>query len=116
MIFLVEVVLCCCCGGFEATEPNGLCEYCVSLCLKYRRRGEGCRVLEALRVAERRDFPCSLYADEVCPNGKRSAEFVVFGACYTCPLYREFMREMDEEEEQFFDEVDKARKGLIDGR
>ena len=105
---MVDVVLCCCCGGFEATEPNGLCEYCAALCVSGRLKGEGCRVVERLRAAER--CPCSFYRDVVCSH-KTSARFVVLGVCYKCPHYRSFMREMDDEEDKFFDEVDKARKG-----
>jgi len=51
--FMADIVLCCC-GGYEASEPNGFCEYCVSLCISRILKGFGCRVLEALYNAERR--------------------------------------------------------------
>ena len=108
----MSVVLCSCCGGFEATEPNGLCEYCVSSCISRRLKGLGCKVLEGLHVADNRDkgFPCTFYPDSVVCGYKKCACSRVLGECWKCSHFRRFMREMDREDERFFDEVERLEK------
>ena len=60
----------------------------------------------------RRGF-CVFLVDLFCSFQKYDKP-VVLDRCFTCPHYLRVMREMEEEEEKFFDEVDRIRSGELE--
>ena len=55
-----------------------------------------------------KSYRCSIRADKVCEHKKKDA-YVVLKMCLKCLIFRKFLREMDWEEDVFFDEADRAR-------
>jgi hypothetical protein len=51
---------------------------------------------------------CSFWENVLCQS-KKNDRFVVLRRCLTCPHYRRFEREMEEEEDEFFDYVERVR-------
>ena len=58
---------------------------------------------------EKKLLSCFFLPDVLC-SFRKSEKFGVMSRCLKCPFYAKFMREMEEEEEEFWDEVDKIRK------
>lgn len=57
-----------------------------------------------------KSLQCSFLLDVLCPH-KKYKGFRVFGKCFKCPHYLKFLREMEDEEQKFFDEVERVRAG-----
>jgi hypothetical protein len=56
---------------------------------------------------------CAFLDDVVC-SYRKDEKFGIMNRCFKCPHYLRFEREMAEEEERFFDEVDEAnRTGVL---
>ena len=53
-------------------------------------------------------FRCSFWDDVFC-SFKRSDKSVFMSRCLKCPHYKKFEREMEREELEFWDEVDRTR-------
>lgn len=51
---------------------------------------------------------CMFLSDVLC-SFRKSEEFGVMNRCLKCPHYQRFLREMEEEEEEFWEEVDRFR-------
>ena len=58
---------------------------------------------------EKKLLSCVFLADVLC-SFRKSEHFGVMSRCLKCSHYARFVREMAEEEEEFWDEVDKIRK------
>lgn len=58
-------------------------------------------------------FTCIFLSDVVC-SFQKYGHAVLLRRCDTCEYYLRFVREMEEEEEKFFDEVDKIRSGELE--
>lgn len=58
---------------------------------------------------EKKLLPCLFLLDVLC-SFRKNEEFAILRECLSCPHYREFKREMENEEEQFFEEVNQIRK------
>lgn len=56
-----------------------------------------------------------VFLDDVLCSYRKSEEFGVMERCFRCPHYRRFIREMDKEEEEFFEEVERARERVRRG-
>jgi len=54
-------------------------------------------------------LPCFFLPDVLC-SFRKSEKSVPMDRCFKCKYYRRFMREMDEEEERVWAEIDKIRK------
>lgn len=54
-------------------------------------------------------FRCSFF-DVVLCSFKKNGKFVVLHRCMKCSHYVRFMRGMEQEEDEFFDEVDRVRR------
>jgi len=59
--------------------------------------------------AEKKLLSCVLLPDVLC-SFRESEQFGVMNRCLKCPHYFRFLKEMDEEEEEFFEEAEKIRK------
>jgi len=55
-------------------------------------------------------FKCSFWGGDVLCSFKKSDKFVVLRRCLKCSHSERFMREMEQEEDEFFDEVDRVRR------
>ena len=64
---------------------------------------------------EKKLFSCFFFSDVLC-SWRKSEKFGIMNRCLKCPFYFKFLREMEEEEEQFWDEVDRIRKYGYSGR
>ena len=53
---------------------------------------------------------CLFLRDVLCSYRKTEGSGVM-DRCMKCPHYKTFLREMEEEEERFFEEVEKTRRG-----
>jgi len=51
-------------------------------------------------------LPCVFWGDDVLCSHRKSMKVMFLNRCPQCPYYLEFEREMDEEEDEFFAEVD----------
>ena len=60
-------------------------------------------------ATEKKLFSCFFLSDVVC-SFRTSEHFGVMSRCLKCLHYRRFMREMHEEEEEFWKEEEKIRK------
>lgn len=60
-------------------------------------------------------FSCFFLPDVLC-SFRKTEQFGVMNRCLKCPYYAKFLREMEEEEEAFWDEVDTIRKYGYSGR
>lgn len=54
-------------------------------------------------------LPCVFFDDVLC-SFRRSEKFGIMNRCLKCPHYRRFMRDMEEEEERVWAEIDRIRK------
>jgi len=54
---------------------------------------------------------CIFLLDVLCSFREDAEDFRPMERCFTCSHYLRFLREMEEEEEKFFGEVDKMRSG-----
>ena len=64
---------------------------------------------------EKKLFTCFFLPDVLC-SWVKSEKSGIMNRCFKCPFYFKFLREMEEEEEHFWDEVDKIRKYGYFGR
>lgn len=55
---------------------------------------------------------CYFYDNVLC-SFRKSLRSGIMPQCYTCRHYKRFKREMAEEEEEFFEEVERARRGEL---
>lgn len=55
-------------------------------------------------------LPCMFLLCVLCAYRKDADDFRPMEGCFTCSHYLRFLREMEEEEEKFFDECDRIRK------
>lgn len=55
-------------------------------------------------------FLSCIFFDDVLCSFRKSEKLGVMDRCLKCEYYRRFMREMDEEEERVWDEIDRIRK------
>jgi hypothetical protein len=53
-------------------------------------------------VSEKKVLSCIFFTDVFC-SFRKSERFAVMDRCFECPQYLRFEREMDEEEEEFFE-------------
>ena len=53
---------------------------------------------------------CVFWYDVLC-SYRKSEKFMVMGRCLKCSHYRRFKREMEKEEEEFFERVEKIYRG-----
>ena len=59
---------------------------------------------------------CVFLTDVLC-SFRKSEKFGIMNRCLKCPFYFKFLKEMEEEEEEeFWDEVDRIRKYGYSGR
>lgn len=70
-------------------------------------------VLSAIEVAvlmvQVKLLSCIFFADVLC-SYRKDDDFRIMARCLECPQHARFIREMDEEEDKFFAEVEKIRK------
>lgn len=62
-------------------------------------------------------FPCDFWDGLVCPHKKCACVGRMMHECFNCPHYKRFVRYMEEQEEEFFEEVERMeaermRKGI----
>lgn len=57
-----------------------------------------------------KQYECFFLVDTLCQFRKHKDISGIMHRCLKCPQYERFMREMEEEEEQFFEEVERIRK------
>ena len=55
-------------------------------------------------------FPCLFLLDVKVCSFRKSETFDVMDECFKCSHYKRFVEEMEREEEEFFEEVDRLRK------
>ena len=58
---------------------------------------------------KRKILSCLFLLDVLC-SYRKTEGFGVMDRCLKCPHYFRFVREMEEEEEAFFEEVDRIRR------
>jgi hypothetical protein len=58
---------------------------------------------------ERKILPCFFEPDVWC-SYRKSERFTVMARCFKCKYYLEFIREMEEEEEKFWEEEERLRR------
>jgi len=54
-------------------------------------------------------FSCVFLSDVLC-SFRKSEHFAVMERCFKCPHYKRFEREMEEEEDAFFEECERIWK------
>jgi hypothetical protein len=54
-------------------------------------------------------LPCVFFDDVRCPY-RKSEKVKIMSRCFKCPHLKEFEREMEREEDEFWDEVDRMRR------
>ena len=64
-------------------------------------------------------LPC-MFKPEILCSFRKTMKFVVMHRCMKCRFYREFMREMEEEDQEIMDEIDREmaeaeRRGELRG-
>ena len=64
---------------------------------------------------EKKLLSCFFLPDVLC-SWRKSEKLGLMDRCLKCPFYFKFMREMEEQEEEFWDEVDSIRKYGYSGR
>ncbi len=60
-------------------------------------------------------LPCVFFANEILCSFRKSEKSGVTNRCLLCEHYKRFCDEIEKEEEAFFGEVDKMRKGSLRG-
>jgi len=65
---------------------------------------------KANSFASMKVLSCVFFDDVLC-SYRKNERFGVMSRCFKCRHYRKFKREMDEEEEEFFEEVERIRRG-----
>ena len=60
-------------------------------------------------------FPCSWVIRVLCPH-KKTRNFALLSQCFECSHYREFLRDMAEEDEKVMDDIDRERRELSEVR
>lgn len=65
---------------------------------------------KANSFASMKVLSCVFFDDVLCSYRKSKKSTVMF-RCLKCRHYKRFERMMDEEEEEFFEEVEKIRRG-----
>jgi hypothetical protein len=111
----------------EASSKVGVCPFDFSPC----KSVDSCDDAMSLRLGlrplplhcphafdkETKVLSCVLFDDVLC-SFRKSEKCDFMDRCFKCPQFKRFVREMDEEEQEFFDYVDKVRKnpqGYWDG-
>lgn len=59
---------------------------------------------------------CLFLVDVVCPyrgSEDKRRHFSVVSCCFKCSRYAQFVSEMEREEEEFFEEVERIRRGDV---
>ena len=56
-------------------------------------------------------LPCLFDGVTLCSFVKREGRTGVLTRCFKCPTYLKFCREMEAEEDAFFEEVERIRRG-----
>ena len=64
---------------------------------------------------EKKLFTCFFLSDVLC-SWRKTEHFGVMSRCFSCPFFLKFQRKLEEEEEAFWDEVDRIRKYGYFGR
>jgi len=62
-----------------------------------------------MKTVKEKLFSCFFLPDVLCIF-RKNENFGVMSRCLKCPHYQRFLREMEEEEEELWDEVDRTRK------
>ena len=60
-------------------------------------------------IADLKVLPC-VFSEKVLCSHRKSVKVYIMDRCWECSELARFEREMDEEEEKFFDEVDEVRR------
>jgi hypothetical protein len=66
--------------------------------------------VEFLMGRERKKLLSCLFFDDVFCSFRKSEKSGIMNRCFKCPHYLRFLRFMEEEEEEFWDEVDRIRE------
>jgi len=65
-------------------------------------------------VQEGKVLSCMFYDDILC-SYRKSEKFGVMDRCLKCRHYEEFLREMEEFEDEAFEELDRLEREKLDG-
>ena len=60
-------------------------------------------------ASEKKLFSCLFFVDVLC-SFRTSVKFYIMERCFECVHYKRFLKEEQDEEEEFFEEVNKIRK------
>ena len=64
-----------------------------------------------MESVEKKLLSCLFLLDVLCSHVKREGLTGVMERCFKCSHYLRFMREMEEEEAEFFEEAERLRRG-----
>ena len=65
---------------------------------------------KANSFASMKVLSCVFFDDVLC-SYRKNVKLGVMGRCFKCRYYKRFKRESDKEEEEFFEEVERIRRG-----
>jgi hypothetical protein len=74
-----------------------------------RVRGEKVKKHDNSESGHRKVLPCVFFDDVLC-SFRRSEKSGIMRRCLGCEHYKKFVEEMEKEEDEFFDEVERARR------
>ena len=63
-----------------------------------------------MRYLQVKALPCIFLLDVLCSWRKDAEDFRPMERCFTCKFYLKFARDLEKEEEKFFDEVEEREK------
>lgn len=65
--------------------------------------------MHTFKSVKKKQLPCLYELDVLCPF-RKSEKVRIMRRCEKCPHYAKFVRDMEEEEEEFWEEADRIRK------